>query len=63
LGGRQRLAVLFQALNAEELGDDWIRSVSLAADWAGNADRPLPVRLEVVMTSGFARSHERGTGS
>jgi hypothetical protein len=42
LGGRERLAVLLQALDAEELGDDRLRRVSLAAKWAGTADRPLP---------------------
>jgi hypothetical protein len=47
LGGRQRLAVLLEALDTEELGDDGFRGVSLAADWASNADLPLPVRLEV----------------
>jgi hypothetical protein len=42
LGGRERFAVLFEPLDAEELGDDRFGVVSLAEGWAGNADRPLP---------------------
>lgn len=48
LGGGKRLAVLLQALDAEELSDDWILGVRFSADQAWNADEPLPVRLETL---------------
>jgi len=45
LGCRQRLAVLFQALDAEQLGDDWL-VVSPARDAVGDTDRRLRNREE-----------------
>jgi hypothetical protein len=42
LGGRQGFAVLLEALDTEELGDDRLRVVSLAANWTRNVDQPLP---------------------
>jgi hypothetical protein len=42
LGGRERLAVLFEAFDAEELGDDRLRGVDLTAGLASNRDGPLP---------------------
>jgi hypothetical protein len=42
LGGRERFAMLFEPLDAEQFRDDRFGIVSLAQGWAGDADRRLP---------------------
>jgi len=63
LGGRERFAVLFQAFDAEQLRDDRLRGVRLAATWIEDRDRPLPMGLDVRTTSRISPPWTRAADS